>query len=95
MTVPWITLDFAPFFRSLEATHWNVRDGLEKNRIDSCSNPVGTVQRRHRLQNTWWFSALHVFDDAYAETQPDTMCIARRREAAPFNELLFRMIFLA
>ena len=24
MTVPWITLDFAPFFRSLEATHWNV-----------------------------------------------------------------------
>ena len=95
MTGPGIALDFTACFGSLEATTWSVRDVGEKTRPDSRSCTIGAVERRHRRQNTRRFCASRVRGDASGEKALDTKCIARRRETAPFNELLSRMIFLA
>ena len=95
MTGPWIRLYFTPFFRSREATHWSVRDESEKTRPDSRSCTVATVERGHRRQKTRRFSAFRVLDQAYLEKGARYSAHSRWREAAPFNELLSRMIFLA
>ena len=95
MTDLFIVPNSRQFFRSPEATSWSVRDGAEKKRLVSRSNMIPTVKRRPRLQNTGCFSALKVLVDAYGEKGIDTMGIGRGREAAPFNKLLSRMIFLA
>ena len=95
MTRPGIALDFTPFLRSREATHWRVWDGGARNRPIRALVSSGRSNDDTNGEAQGALSPSQVFDHAYGEKGHDTMGIAHEREAASFNELLSRMIFLA